>query len=151
MKEQIISALNVVIEHYGKDIAKTIEQLFRNETRHFESENFAITFSPGMEAFTQNAPYGWPVVDQYWHENSNYAPVGVYDEKENNSAMANSRGIRHFVKFANIEAAMMSVAFIIHQHGGDGGSWFSIADKQLRNKYNEYLTHIIPRFVNSIN
>jgi|SRR6185437_4868874 len=150
MEEEIISALKEVITVFGEDQAKIVEQVFRNETRHFLSGNFQKTLSPGMEAFGVNLPYGWTSAGTYWLLHPKYAPTGVYDEVENNSGMSNSRGIRHFLKFDSLEASMMTVAFILHSRGGDGGSWFSVSDAAFRAKYNDYLSHIIPKFVNEI-
>ena len=150
MNEQIISALKLIIAKYDKPLAIQVEELTRNETSHFKSEGWVNNLCPGMEAFKEFQPYGWNIVDEFWKDNPQYAPVKVVDEVENNSAMLNSRGLRHFIKFPTVEAAFMTVAFIINSRGGDGGSWFSINDDAARKKYNDNLKLIVPRFVNSI-
>ena len=148
--EEITSALKEVSTIYGIEQAKVVEQVFRNETRHFASGNFQKTLSPGMEAFGVNIPYGWVSAGTYWLLHPENKPSGTYDEVENNSGMSNSRGVRHFIKFDSLKASMMTVAFILHSRGGDGGSWFSTSDADQRQKYNDYLSHIIPRFCNEI-
>lgn len=148
--EQIINALKLIATKYGKPMASTIEQLFRNETRHFKSVNFAITLSPGMEATKDVIPYGWGSLKEFWTLYINYAPIGIHKQVENSSAMAEARKEpRKFIVFQNLESSMMSVAFIINKRGGDGGSWFSVDDATLRKKYNDILKTIIPRFVNA--
>lgn len=148
--EQIISALKLIISKYSKSLAIQVEQLTRNETKHYNSAGWVDNFCPGMEAFKEFQPYGWNVVDKFWKENPQYAPVKVVDQIENSSAMSGSRGVRHFLKFQNVESALMTVAFIINSHGGDGGSWFSVTNVTARKKYNDALKLIVPRFVNSI-
>lgn len=147
MEQQIIEALKLVIAKYGESLAIQVEQIFRTETTHFKSRGFTITLSPGMEAFTKKQPYGWVVAEQFWKDNKQYAPVGIHNQVENTSALAKSRGVRSFIKFPSIEAAFMTVAFIIYARGGDGGAWFSINDKVFRKKYNDFLETIRPRFV----
>lgn len=150
MNEQIIAALKLIIAKYGKPLAIQVEELTRNETKHFASSGWVNNLCPGMEAFKEFQPYGWNVVDDFWKENPQYAPVKIVDQVENSSAMSASRGPRHFLKFPTVEAALMTVAFIINSRGGDGGSWFSVTDAVARKKYNDNLKLIIPRFVNSI-
>lgn len=147
--EEIIEALKLVKEKYGVVFTKTIEQLFRNETRHFKSGNFAVTFAPGMEAFADTSPYGWTSAKPFWESNKNYAPTGIFKQIENNSALAKSIGEKRFIIFPSIEASMMTTAFIIFSRGGAGGTWFS-KEKTGIEKYNAELKKIIPRFANTL-
>jgi hypothetical protein len=151
MEIEIISALQKVKDKYGIELATTVEQIFRNETKHFKSGGFASTFSAGMESFSDKQPYGWSVVKKFWENNPSYAPIGIVEQKENNSAMLDSRGVRKFIKFPTIEASIMTVAYIINSRGGDGGSWFSIKDMPTRTRYNSYLKTIKARFVKQLN
>jgi len=150
MEEQILNCLQLIISKYGNDLAIQVEQVFRNETKHFKSGGFIETLSPGMEAFKEFQPYGWFVVDKFWKENPNYAPAGIIIKKENSSGMMESRGDRRFLKFPNLEASFMTVAYILNSRGGDGGSWFSVTDATQRKKYNDFLKQIKPRFVNQL-
>ncbi len=146
---EITRCLKLVADKYGIEFAKTIERLFRNETAHFKSGGFQKTFSAGMEAFGAAFPYGWSSLSDFWITNRQYAPAGIIKQRENTSAMLASRGERSFIKFPNLEASMMSVAFLIAKRGGEGGSWFSLFDKKLKEKYNTELLKIIPRIVNT--
>lgn len=146
----IISALKVVAEKFGIEQAKEVERVFRNETKHFKSGGFEKTLSPGMEAFGETSPWGWKVAIGYWLVNTKYAPTEIIPLVENSSGMMESRGERKFLKFASLEASMMTVAYILHSRGGDGGSWFSVTDAAQRLKYNDYLKQIIPHFTNKM-
>lgn len=146
----ISNALKVVSSKYGMPLAKRIEQLFRNETRHFKSGNFLITLSPGMQATTSTLPYGWSSLSAFWKSNPKYAPIGLHIQKENDSAMAKSIGNQTFMTFPSIEGSMMSVAELIHLRGDNAGSWFSKTDAALQKKYNDELDKIIPRFCNKL-
>lgn len=150
MEEQIIAAIKLIIEKYGRPLAIQVEQLTREETKHYQSLGWLNDLCPGMEAFKEFQPYGWFVADKFWKDNPQFAPLGIADMIENSSDMAASRGTRHFLKFPTIEAAFMTVAYIINSRGGDGGSWFTTTDAKARTKYNIDLKMITPRFVNSI-
>lgn len=152
-QQDIINALKVVCNKYGIPFGKKIECLFRNETAHFTSSNFGKTLSPGMEVAQVNnkwidkIPYGWGSMLGYWSEFPNYAPSGTFDQVENTSALLNSRGVRRFIVFPNIEASMMSVAHLISSRGGDPGTWFS-TNVTSQQKYDAILNTIIPHFIN---
>lgn len=148
--QDIIAALQKVNARYGKPFTAIVEQLFRNETAHFKSEGFAVSLSPGMEATVNVYPYGWSSLKDFWDGNKQYAPIGLHKEVENSSAMMAARKEpRTFIVFQNLEASMLSVAFLIAKRGGDGGSWFSVSDEAARAKYNAVLNSIIPRFTNA--
>ncbi len=146
--QDIIIALQSVSTKYGKPFAARLEQLFRNETRHFTSGNFIRTLSPGMEATAAVLPFGWNSLAQFWKENPQYAPTSLFSQVDNNSALSGSTGMQHFLVFPNILASMMSVAKKIEINGGDAGTWFDNvkADQQ---HYDAVLDTIIPRFVNA--
>lgn len=145
----ILSALKKVALHYGKDMAIKVEALFRNETKHFKSGNFLKCFSPGMEATVDFMPYGWSSLAPYWKEHSEYAPIGIHKQVENDSAMMKSRGERRFIMFPNLEAAMMTVAKRLDLKGGDTGSWAS-NNPDSQKKYREYLLKIKTHLANSL-
>jgi len=141
----IIEALKKVAHTYSKDIAVTVEKIFRTETKHFKSSNFFSTLSPGMEARTAIAPYGWTSLAQYWKDNPQYAPKGIFGQIENSTAWFQSKGEKKFIQFTTIEASMMSVAFIINARGGDGGTWFSKTEPYMTN-YRNFLKQIGAKF-----
>jgi len=147
--KEIIAALQLVASKYGKKLAATVEQIFRNETEHFKSREFQVSLSPGMEALALTSPYGWGSFAPFWKANPLYAPVGVHKQVENDSLMSKSRGERTFVQFPSIEASVMSVAFVINLRGGVGGAWFTVTDLKAQKVYTDALNKIIPRFVNA--
>ena len=143
---EILLGLTKVKENYGLSHAKRLEQLFRNETAHFKSGNFLITYSPGMEATKKTIPYGWTSLKEFWTIHPEYAPIGLHEQKENTSALAKARGIRTFIKFPNVTASMMSVGHLIKLRGGDFGSWF--ANDPIKQKaYNAELDKIKVRLI----
>jgi len=146
---EIISALTKVKDLYGKANAIKLEALFRNETAHFKSTNYVITFSPGMEATVDFMPYGWSSLAPFWKEHPEYAPVGIHKQVENNSRMMASRGERRFIKFPSVEAGMMTVAYRLSLKGWDTGAWAS-NDKAAQDKYRAYLLGIKTPFANNL-
>lgn len=146
--QDIINALIKVAAKYGNPFAARLEQLFRNETAHFKSDQFIICLSPGMQAVTNELPYGWTGLADFWKLYSGYAPTGIHIENENTSALAKASGAQKFMIFPTIEASMMSVAFNIKLHDNNFGAWFS-TNPDLQKKYVAILDTIIPRFVNA--
>ncbi len=147
--QQIIDGFKIVIAFFGKPLAARIEQLFRNETKHFKSGNFLITLSPGMQATQNEYPFGWSSLAPFWTENPNYKPTGIHVQKENDSALAKASGAQKFMIFPSIEASLMTIAKLIHLRHDDAGTWFS-NDPSKQQLYDKELDHIIPKFVNSI-
>ena len=123
----ILEALRKVKEVYGLDHAKRIEQLFRNETAHFKSGNFKVTFSAGMEiAPTKTSyPFGWTSLKDFWDINPHYKPTETFSQVENTSTLLKSRGARTFIVFPSIEASMMTVSHLIKIRNNNFGAWFS--------------------------
>ena len=155
MDQEIISALKKVKYLYGKPAAIKVEALFRNETAHFKSGNFAITFSPGMEAVklpngsVLPYPYGWTSLKEFWENNPNYKPIGLHMQVENSSRALKSRGERAFIKFASIESSFMTVAYRLQKKGWNTGAWFS-NDKTKQKNYSDYLLKIKTPYANSL-
>lgn len=157
MEKEIIAAITKVNEAYGKPAAIKVEALFRNETRHFKSGNYAATFSPGMEAVKKPDgsalpyPYGWTSLREFWDQNPQYKPTGIHLQVENDSGQAKSRGERAFIKFPSVEAAFMTVAKRLQMKGWDTGAWFADAnhpDKQA--SYRDYITKIKTPYANAL-
>lgn len=155
MEKEIIESLTKIRNLYGKIAAVKIESLFRNETRHFKSTQYAATFSPGMEAVKRADgsvlpyPYGWTSLRKFWDENPQYKPIGLHMQVENDSGMMKSRGERAFIKFASIEAGFMAVAERLKNKGWDTGAWVS-NDKDVQDKYRDYLTKIKTPYANTL-
>ena len=145
--EQNLKGLLKVQELYGKDFAQRLEKLYRNETAHFKSGNFAITHAPGMEAFGDTLPYGWVQLSDYWRMFPQYAPTHLHSQVENTSALAKaSKNPKRFLVFPSVEASMMSVSYLIKLRSSNFGTWFSRNPTQIAN-YNKVLDTIKPRLI----
>ncbi len=147
---EIKKALRYLLNEGGHSVAfvKGIEQLFRNETRHFQSSAFLQTFGAGMEATVPEFPYGWHRLEKFWLDNRNYQPIGVFKMVENTSELQVSRGSRVFVKFPDLTSSMMTVAKNVELLGSFG-AWFNNLEKD-RTAYEQTLNSIIPRYTNEI-
>jgi hypothetical protein len=146
----IITALKAVDSAFGYDMAVNVERLFRNETNHFRSQNFLRTKCPGMEISRRDTilPYGWISCADLWKSHKQFAPIGLFRQKENNSLLAKAEGIQTFLVFPSVKACMMTVAWHLHKADPthkNPGVWFA-RDKVLQNKYSDYLLGIYPRF-----
>lgn len=130
--------------NHSETFVKGIEQLFRNETRHFKSSLFLETYGAGMEATVNSFPYGWNRLSKFWNENPNYAPNGVFKMIENTSELQVSRGERKFITFPNLTASMMTVAKDIELIG-HFGAWFNNIEKD-QIVYEQTLNSIIPHY-----
>lgn len=145
----ILASIQRISIIYGKEMAVKVEALFRNETAHFKSGNFKICFSPGMEATKETYPYGWTSLKSYWDLHPEHAPIGLYKQVENSSRMMASRGERTFIKFPNLDAAMITVAERLKAKGGNTGAWAS-NNIESQKKYSDYLLRINTPYANSI-
>lgn len=134
---------------YGIDKMKIAECLIRNETAHFTSGNYLVTLSPGWQATTESLPYGWTSLAQFWNENPDLAPTGIHLQVENNSDIGKSQGVQKFMIFPSVRAGVLSLCKLLDIRSWNAGTWCS-TNKGLQDKYNEDLTHIIPRFVNAL-
>ncbi len=148
LEQEIKDALRFMVSQHGEAFTKGIEQLFRNETRHFKSGNFIKTLSPGMEATHHEMPYGWTSLVDFWKSNEQYAPSSLFNEVDNKSELSESRGERTFICFPNVKASMMTVAKVI-EIKGSFGKWFNNIPAD-QTAYEQTLNEIIPRFTNEI-
>jgi len=144
---QAKAAILKVASVYGKEHAKVIERLSRNETSHYSSGNFLQTYGCGMESTKDTFPYGWSQAEQFWLINPQYHPTGIYAQIENSSVLAKaSKKPKQFIIFPSIEASFMTVSHIIKVRGGNGGTWFSKNAVEIK-KYADYLETIKTHFV----
>lgn len=140
---------------YGKDLARRIEQIFRLETRHFDSRQFRESLSAGMEAVQgrDSFPWGWSSLRQFVEENPELgAPheYGVIEMRENIGGDPSKPGnLKRFVKFPNFESAALFTAFMVNKRGGDAGKWHSLDDVKAM-KYRERLDGVRTPIVDSL-
>jgi len=147
-------ALMKIYDLYGKEMAQTIESIYRWEGKHFKSDQFKICGSPGMEA-TMNgtAPnYGWD--GSLYKKHTEYTPVGIWESMEN-AGMSGKGGNKQdtvnkkrYIKFPSVEAGMMYIVDFIERHNGNVGRWHS-TDSAVQKNYEKDIKQAIPRIVNS--
>jgi hypothetical protein len=144
----IVDALKRINAIYGKEKTKKLEQLFRNETRHFTSGQFKGTFSPGMEPApntNRTYPYGWSSLKNFAIANnipaSSFYIGGPYTE-------GGTGRQKYFVGFPNLYTSMLFVMYVIEKRGWNFGKWFSFNESSAQH-YNEQISKIIPRITNT--
>jgi hypothetical protein len=122
--------------NYGPEFAKRIEQLFRYETRHFESGQFLEGNSPGMVATKSEYPFGWPSLDEfnriYSIDGRRYAIGRVFIVKGQNF---------RYVKFPDFETSLKFVVwFIRNKRGGVVQKWHSLNEAKAQDYFNTLKT-----------
>jgi hypothetical protein len=128
----IPSAFQELKRNFGPEFAKRMEQLFRYETRHFESKQFLEGYSPGMVATKTTYPFGWASLDEFNRANSidgnRYAVGRVF--------VVNGENFR-YVKFPDFETSLNFVAwFIRNKRGGVVQKWNSLNEATAQRYFN---------------
>lgn len=146
---ELRAALKFILDRYGRETAKKVEQLYRWETRHFESRQYKKTFSPGMEPSPQTNtvfPFGWTSLKIYAQQNnipaSAFYLAGPFTE-------GGTGRQKKFVGFPNVKTAMDFLVFMINRRGGNWGKWFSL-DASAAANYVRNLNAVRPVIVNSL-
>jgi hypothetical protein len=112
--------------NYSNEILKWIEQIYRLETRNFESLQFLQTYSAGMEAVQDSkAPYyGW---SKYHFINLNgkrIIPSATVKMKENVTGLQ-----KEFIAFDTIDDAVHVLANFLKIYN-NAGRWFSLNENK---------------------
>lgn len=149
--QEQIEAFRPVVATFPVPVPQGTEKIYRLETNHFRSGNYAVTFGAGMEAVPGQLtfPWGWPSLATFWEAHPEYCPTGIMHQTDNNSALSASRGVRPFLIFPSAEAGYMTVATFLEIHGSDPGRWFSL-DVNSEKKYDEEIEGIVPHYVEAI-
>lgn len=103
---------------YGATIAGQTEQLYRKETRNFDSGQFRKTYTPGMEQATgkDEFPYGWGSLNDFLAAFPQYkGEFKLVAMTENNTGIT-----KKYVYFPTLEGAVMFVAYTINRRGNPG-------------------------------
>ncbi len=114
-------------QKYGVDLAAQVEQLFRKETRNFESTQFKKCLSAGMEVGTIGKtvfPFGWSSLREFVNKNPKYK--NGYDTitfRENGTGR-----LKTFIKFPSLEASVLFTCFMVKKRG-HVGKWRSLDEK----------------------
>lgn len=131
--KQLQKAFDKVRQEFGVDIARQTEQLYRKETRHFDSGQFKKTLTPGMEAVKgergKKFPFGWgslkTFLNKYPKYNGDFYLVPMVENGTGKTKV--------FVGFPTLEGAIMFVAYTIKKRG-HAGLWRSF-DKKIADRY----------------
>jgi|WetSurMetagenome_2_1015567.scaffolds.fasta_scaffold02016_6 hypothetical protein len=136
-------AIRKALKLYPRSIVENCEKIFRIETNNFKSGQFKGTYSPGMESFSTNYPYGWKSLHTLiWSNNPQYAPVGTVPFIENGTGKT-----KYFVKFADVEDSVLTLCEFLKIHNNNAGRWFS-TDATKQNEYNNKLVNFKPSITN---
>lgn len=137
--EQLLkSKFQAIRDIYGSQRAADLERVYRLETNHFKSKQFAETGSPGMEAHAPAFPYGWTSLLPFWTANPQHKPVGFYQVFENVGLGQSIPTTKKFLKFPSFESALLTLNAYAEKYPIE--RWFSTrADQQqlYRDKLNE--------------
>lgn len=129
-------ALSKILNEYGRDTAKKVEQMFRWETAHFKSGGYKKTNGAGMEAVKKDFPYGW---------NSKLFE-GVKTDGLVRMIDSGGRDVQ-FIKFATPYDGMKVLANFLQIR--KLGSWYSLnADAQ--KQYETKVLAVVPKIVNTL-
>lgn len=141
-EKDLIRAFNTVKDEFGAEIATTAEQLYRKETRHFQSGQFLKTLSPGMEVATgkKEFPYGWGSLTKFIQAYPQY-DGGFYTYTMNENGTGKEKT---FIGFPTIDGAVMFLAYTISKRK-HAGYWRS-TKTEIADKYLTSLKTINPKF-----
>lgn len=144
-EQEIVSGLKNVLDTYGPKYAADIERLMRLETANFNSLQWHIGNTAGMEATSTSWPYGWNSLAEYADQaNLNPEFFGTYPMKENQTGITKT-----FIAFPTAYDFIKFVAwFIQDKRGGNVGAWYSLNPGSAANYY-AALKDIRPAIINS--
>lgn len=133
-------AIRRIEQEYGGKIARWVEQIYRLETRNFQSEQYKKSLSAGMEPANDTYPYGWTTpYEKVWKQNPKLAPIGLTE------IMTDSGGRKvRFIRFPSLYAAAKAMAEYLKKYGP--GRWYS-TDPALSAAYVASIENIPTRFI----
>lgn len=149
-------ALRTIFKEYGYDMAKTIEQLYRDETGHFQSTQFKRCGAGGMEVSGKNPQppgYGWN--ESLFSRHPEYSPIGVWWAFENKglSGQGGDQQVtsrkKGYIIFPTVLAAMEYKVDYINRNGGNWANWHS-RDPSVQQHYRTAISKMRHTFVDEI-
>lgn len=149
-------ALRTIFKEYGYDMAKTIEQLYRDETGHFQSTQFKRCGAGGMEVSGKNPQppgYGWN--ESLFSRHPEYSPIGVWWAFENKglSGQGGNQQVtsrkKGYIIFPTVLAAMEYKVDYINRNGGNWANWHS-RDPSVQQHYRTAISKMRHTFVDEI-
>ncbi|WP_144893771.1 hypothetical protein [Flavobacterium tiangeerense] len=145
-------ALFLLYKHFGVEISKAVEMIFRSETGHFTSDQYILSGTGGMESFGRPPYYGW--YETFFTKYPKFKPLGItslYEgegiSKKGGNAQIKNRP-KEFVVMPSVLAAMLFLVDFIIRHDGNWARWHSIK-KEKQEAYRKSMIGVIPRFVRS--
>ena len=137
----LYKVFNDIIEKYGYNVARNVEKIYRLETAHFTSDVYKNTGSAGMLAFSDNIPYGWTSLAEFWYNNSKYKPIGIYTKY-----LPGLEGPKRYdyLKFKNY-GGFYSLAVFLSKYNNKPGRWYS-TDPHLQEEYESRLENITLKY-----
>ena len=130
----IRAAFARIVQAYGRDIARTVERIYRLETANFTSGQFRMCNTPGMVATSSSYPFGW---SPRGLQPSDFAPVVEMRENQGGA-------LKKFVAIRLFSNAAMFVAKVMFERGNDPGRWHTFAGTpSYRNAANAIATPIV--------
>lgn len=105
-------------EDFGADIARKVEQIYRLETRNFDSGQYRKGRSAGQVAHGNTFPYGWRAMESLWLADPKLAPTGFDTWKVKGKDYT-------YLVYPNLFAGAYSLATFLKKYGGKVGRWFS--------------------------
>ncbi|WP_336689650.1 MULTISPECIES: hypothetical protein [unclassified Chryseobacterium] len=139
------SALKIIYDKYGKDMAIVIERMYRDETGHFTSGQYKACGTGGMEVHGNAPNYGWD--DSFFEAHPEYKAMGVWSAFENKgmSGKGGNKQVtdrkKEFVILPSVLAGMEYKAFYIQKHNGNWARWHS-TESEAQETYRKYLEGI---------
>jgi len=131
------SAFQKAKSEFGDTWAKYAEQIYRKETRNFDSGQFKKTYSAGMEQAkgVDAFPYGWGSLNTF---------LSIYPQYKGNFYLVamtenNTGKTKKFVAFPSLEGAVMFLAYTLKKRGNPG-YWRSY-DESVANAYKASLAN----------
>ena len=130
------NAFQVAKLKYGSTIAGQAEQIYRKETRNFDSGQFRKTYTAGMEQATgkNDFPYGWGSLNDFLKLYPEYnGEFKLVQLTENNTGIQ-----KKFIYFPTLEGAVMFLAYTINRRGRPG--YWRAFDEDIASAYEKSLT-----------
>lgn len=131
VKERFGNNIKYLKKYFSYDIVANMERIFRIETNNFKSNQFLHTFSPGMEKFSNEYPYGWNTLQKIlWSKNTDFKPIGYKSFKESKTGIK-----KYFLIFPSLLASQFTVCAFLEYYNNNPGRWFS-TDTEKQKSYN---------------
>lgn len=114
----------------GRDRARLIESMFRLETNHFRSKQYAICGSPGMELGN------WSNLDE-----SKFQTI-----KMNDNHLTGDKKVRTFIIWHDVFEFCLYLSDYIDRYNGNFARWNS-KDPEKQEKYRKTVRSVWPKWI----